>query len=231
MKHESNLPQRRSIRLPGCDYSQPGPYFLTICIRGYKCLLGEIVLGQMKQNDAGEMVDRAWNSIPQQFPTVELDEHVVMPNHFHGIIKIVGTPIVGAGKADKRTVGASPVGARDSRTWLRATTRVAPTDRRTATRAAPTMGTPALGEIVGAFKSVTTDDYIRGVREQGWPRFSQRLWQRDFYEHIVRNELELERIRDYIRRNPQMWAIDRYNPDRTVPVIDKEGRVVPWEES
>ena len=174
----------------------------------------------MKQNDAGEMVDSAWNSIPQQFPTAELDEHVVMPNHFHGIIKIAGTPIVGAGNADKRTVGAPLVGARNSRTWRRATTRAAPTTR-----------TPALGEMVGAFKSITTDDYIRGVREQGWPRFSRKLWQRDFYEHIVRDELELERIRDYIRRNPQMWAIDRYNRDRTVPVIDERGRVLPWEQS
>jgi REP element-mobilizing transposase RayT len=85
--------------------------------------------------------------------------------------------------------------------------------------------------MIGAFKSITTDEYIRGVREEGWPRFSETFWQRNFYEHIVRNEEELEKIRDYIRRNPLMWAIDRYNPDRAVPVVDQEGRVVPWEES
>jgi hypothetical protein len=69
------------------------------------------------------------------------------------------------------------------------------------------------------------------VRAEGWLSFSESSWQRNFYEHIVRNEVELERIRDYIRRNPPMWAIDRYSPARVVPVIDEEGRVVPWEES
>jgi len=207
MKDDLGRPQRRSIRLPGYDYSQPGAYYFTICIQSYECLLGDVVLGQMEQNDAGEMVDRTWNSIPQQFPMTTLDEHIVMPNHFRGIIKIVGAPLLGARKGNHR-------------------------GQRAAIGAAPTKppGVPALGEMVGAFKSITTDKYIRGVREQGWPKFNEKLWQRDFYDHIIRDELELERIRNYIRRNPQMWAIDRCNPGRTVPVIDEEGRVVPWEE-
>ena len=216
MRHDSDLPQRRSLRLPGYDYSQPGAYYFTVCVQDHKFLLGEVVLGQMNHNDAGLMVDRAWNSIPQQFPAADLDEHIVMPNHFHGVIRILGAPRLGAGGA----VGAPLVGARNvDNGRQRATTRVAPT------------GTATFGEMVGAFKSITTDEYIRGVRELSWARFRGKLWQWNFYEHTIRDEVELERIRDYIRRNPLMWAIDRYNPDRAVPVIDEDGRVVPWEES
>ena len=101
----------------------------------------------------------------------------------------------------------------------------------TRTKRAPTRGAPTLGDVVGAFKSVTTDEYIRGVQAANWPRFRGRLWQRNFYEHIIRDENELEKIRDCIRRNPLMWAIDRYNPDCAVPVINEDGRVVPWDAS
>jgi len=220
MTYNPDIHHRRSIRLREYDYSQPGAYYVSICIQGHKCLLGEIALGQMNQNHAGEMVERAWKWIPRQFPTTELDEHIVMPNHFHGILRIVGAPLVGA-----------QVGRGDPRGRLGETAeRVSTTMARRQTRA-PTRGAPTLGEMIGAFKSITTDEYIRGVREQGWARFSETFWQRNFYEHIVRNEAELEKIRDYIRRNPLMWAVDRYNPDRVVPVIDEEGRVVPWDES
>lgn len=109
-----------------------------------------------------------------------------MPNHFHGVIHILGTPLVGA---------------------------------------------PTLGEIMGALKSITTDEYICGVRELDWPRFKGKFWQRNFYEHIVRDDAELERIRDYIRRNPLMWTCDRYNPERTVLVVDENGDAIPWDES
>ncbi len=210
MAYDPDTHHRRSIRLRGHDYSRSGAYYVTICVEDDRCLLGEVVLGQMNENDAGRMVDRVWRSIPARFPAAELDEHIVMPNHFHGIIKIVGAPLVGA-----------PVG-RDV-TYDRPEAR---TEKR-----APTRGAPTFGDMVGAFKSITTDEYIRRVREAAWPRFGGRFWQRNFYEHIVRDEDELEKIRDYIRRNPLMWAIDRYNPDRAVPIIDEEGRVVPWEES
>jgi REP element-mobilizing transposase RayT len=195
---------RRSVRLRGYDYSAPGEYYVTICVEGYNRLLGRVELGQMIQNEAARRVEQAWERIPRRFPATELDEHIVMPNHFHGILRITeGAPVVGPESGDKQ-------GAHKGR---------------------PYAGNPSLGEMVGAFKSITTDGYIRGVREEGWPRFDQEFWQRSFYEHIIRNEVELERIREYIRRNPLMWAVDRYNPERGFPVVDEEGRVVPWEES
>ncbi len=96
MAYDPNIHRRRSIRLRGHDYSRPGAYYVTICVEDHKCLLGEVALGQMKENDAACMVDRVWKSIPTQFPTAELDEYIVMPNHFHGIIKIVGARLVSA---------------------------------------------------------------------------------------------------------------------------------------
>jgi len=210
MPYDPDTQHRRSIRLQGYDYSQAGAYYVAICVECHQCLLGEIQLGQMRQNDAGRMVDQVWRSILARFPTTELDEYVVMPNHFHGILKIVGAP---------RDVGAALVA-----------TQGAPAKRAAAKRA-PTRGAPTLGDMIGAFKSITTDEYVSGVQQAAWPRFRRRFWQRNFYEHIVRDEDELGKIRDYIRQNPVMWAVDRYNPDRGVPVVDGEARVVPWEDS
>jgi REP element-mobilizing transposase RayT len=78
----------------------------------------------------------------------------------------------------------------------------------------PVVGAQTLGEIVGAFKSLSTNAYIRGVRERGWPRFDGRLWQRNYYERVIRNERELNAIRKYILDNPANWAQDRENPER-----------------
>lgn len=91
---------------------------------------------------------------------------------------------------------------------LWATTRVAPTDTR------QPENTLLLGDVVGAFKSLTTDAYIHGVKTSGWPSFQGRLWQRNYYEHIIRNEATLEQIRQYIADNPARWAFDSENPSR-----------------
>lgn len=142
--------------------------------------------------------------MPKRFPNVVLGEFVLMPNHFHGILFLteppdVGAPLVGA-HADERNdnVGAPLVGAGgvgNART------------NRAGTRPAPT-----LGDIVGAFKSSTTVEYIRGVDRHGWLPFSGRLWQRNYYERIIRNDDELVRSRRYIEDNPAQWALDVENP-------------------
>jgi len=92
-------------------------------------------------------------------------------------------------------------------------------------------GAPTLGDAVGAFKSLTTDEYIAGVNEVDWSRFQNHLWQRNYYDHVIRNQDELEKIREYIRQNPLMWTCDRYNPENPVLVVDDTGALVPWDES
>ena len=211
MTYDPKIHHRRSIRLRGYDYSLPGAYYVTSCIQDHKCLLGEIVQGRMNPNDAGQIVDAVWRSIPSQFASTELDKHVVMPNHFHGILRIVETPTA--------HVGAPLMGAPITATR----------NEKGQARGLPLR--PSLGAILGAFKSKTTDEYIRGVKEATWPRFSRKLWQRNLYEHIIRNDNELNRIREYIRQNPMRWACDRYNTERGIIMIDGEGRAISWDES
>jgi REP element-mobilizing transposase RayT len=177
--------KRKSLRLSGYDYSRAGAYFVSICTKDQKCLFGEIVNQEIVLNEPGRMITTGWNELAQRFSRIELIEHVIMPNHIHGIIAIVGVPLVGTRK---------PIG--DS-------------SNRADTRPAPTAG---LGDIVGAFKSITTHEYIRGVRQYEWTPFPGKLWQRNYYEHVVRNEKELTRIREYIRNNPAKWDTDKDNP-------------------
>lgn len=186
---------RRSIRLKDYDYSLAGAYFITICTQNRECLFGDIKNGETISNEAGRMVQSAWDKLPNRFPT-EPDECVVMPNHIHGIIVLVGAPLVGARQGDEKNelrVGAPLVGAQID-------------EKQVGTR--PTL---TLGDVIGAFKSITTNEYIHGIKEKGWPPFSNRLWQRNYYEHIIRNEQALNKIREYIAANSLQWEFDLEN--------------------
>ena len=194
MNHDPGIRGRRSIRLKGYDYSQPGAYFVTIVTQDRLCLFGDVVGGTVRLNDAGRLAQAAWERLPCRFPGIDLDAFVVMPNHIHGIIAIngrVGAPPAGA-PDPAGTVGAPLVGALPSR--------------------APTRGAPTVGDVVGAYKSVTTVEYTRGVRALDWPPFRRRLWQRNYYERIVRDDAFLDRVRRYILDNPAQWGSDRENP-------------------
>ena len=201
---------RRSIRLRGYDYSQAGAYFVTVVVQGRACLFGEMVGEEMRLNDAGEMIHRVWQELPGRFPDVETDEFIVMPNHVHGVIWLnqpvevdprVGAPLVGAQAAEPPDAG-----GRETHPHETASERAA-TDERATTRVAPT-----LGGVIGGFKSLTTVAYVRGVKTQRWPRFSGKLWQRNYFEHVVRSEDSLAKIREYIHGNPARWEFDRENP-------------------
>jgi putative transposase len=240
--YDPNRHHRRSIRMNGYDYRQAGGYFLTICTHDRACLFGEVADGTMRLNDAGHAVEAIWHDLPSRYPALRTDAFVVMPNHVHGIIVLggqsdsggarsvgpgapttgattrvapttesVGAPLVGArgpggsgGLGDARSdrPGAATAGA----TTPRATTPRATTPRAT-TRVAPTVG-----DIVGAFKSITTNEYARGVHTSGWPPSPGRLWQRNYYEHVIRDDADLDRIRQYIDDNPARWAEDPDNP-------------------
>ena len=86
----SPVRSRRSIRLRGYDYSQAGAYFITLCTQNRQCLFGEIVDGGMQLNAAGKMVQTVWDEIPAYYPGIDIDEFIIMPNHIHGIVTIVG---------------------------------------------------------------------------------------------------------------------------------------------
>ena len=127
------------------------------------------------------MIIDEWLAIPLRFTCVQLDEFVVMPNHFHGILSILPA------------VEGSLVGIVDD--------------------GVPTRGTPTLGAMIGAFKSITTNRYIDGVKHQDWEPFDRRLWQRNYYEHIIRNDRSFDILQSYIQDNPRRWEIDQLHPD------------------
>lgn len=187
--NHSKKHHRRSIRLKDYDYSQSGLYFITICTQNHRCLFGEIADGAMILNDAGQMIHDHWAILPNRFNSIELHEFIVMPNHFHGIVElvVVGAPLVGA-LVERHQIG-QPQG-------------IAPPT--------PPEINPTIGDVVGAFKSLTTNEYIAGVKQKSWPTFSKKLWQRNYYEHIIRSEQSYLEIAEYIQNNPLKWLEDKY---------------------
>ncbi len=176
---------RHSMRLPGHDYTQPGAYFVTICTYARVCSLGEVGDGQMQLNDWGRVVADCWAAIPAHFDNVTLDEWVVMPNHLHGIVVI--------------TDSTSPlaVGAQQC---------CAPTAAKPRSDSHPNVALGSLGAIIRSFKSVVTKRIHLLCGSTASP-----MWQRNYHEHVVRDQRALNAVRQYIRHNPAKWQIDRDN--------------------
>jgi len=214
---------RHSIRLNGYDYSCAGAYFITVCAHHRACLFGKIMHGDMQLNHAGEMIQTVWDGLQMRFNDIEWDEFVVMPNHMHGIIVLprrrrrrgescirppIRPPVRPQGICDdtknKGDHKDRPYDGDDSN-------HACHPDGDDNNRTGYPNGTSpdSLGRIVQAFKSITTHAYINGVKQSGWPPFSGKLWQRNYWDHIVRNEPELNRIRSYIRHNPSLWESDK----------------------
>ncbi len=191
-EYNSEIHHRRSIRLDGYDYSQTGYYFITLCTQYCQCMFGSIDNGVMATNDVGNMIEHWWKEVSCKFPNVQTDLYVIMPNHFHGIINITNTqlnPIARLNTKDK-LVGAD--------------LRVCPMGEHIGS---PLQRTP-ISKIVQWYKTMTTNEYIRNVRQNSWKPFKGTLWQRNYYEHIIRNEISLGQIREYIAKNPAQWEID-----------------------
>jgi len=210
MHYDPDIHQRRSIRLRGYDYSSNGAYFVTICTQGRGCLFGVVADGTMHLNDAGLMLSEWWLKLPERFPAIAMDEYLVMPNHFHGIIMINDADTeLSPHDVDRR-------GEPRVRPPLESCIRPplnGEHENQGEHKVRP-YGTPAgsVGRIVQAFKSMTTNAYIHGVNEHGWPPFPGRLWQRNYYERVIRDERELDVARKYILENPIKWDLDRENP-------------------
>jgi len=188
-KFDPRIHHRKSIRLQGFDYSRAGAYFVTIVAHGRECLFGEIVDGEMKMNRFGEILNHAWFDLPRHYRHVSLGAFVIMPNHVHGIIVL---------NEDDSVTGRG--GSVAGRTALPANSETCPY--------VPLKRHP-LSEIVRAFKSFSAKRINVLRRTQGIP-----VWQRNYYEHIIRNDREMERIWHYIESNPSMWTEDDENPLR-----------------
>jgi len=179
--------QRKNLRLPDFDYSQDGLYFVTIVTQNRVCLFGAVDNKKMILNDVGKMIEQVCQEMPQFMSKVSLEYYVIMPNHFHGIIVINQNLGVDLPKPLNQIS-------------------VQPGHQQNEQRIPD--GITSLSSVVQRFKSLTTYRYINGVNKSGWPRFNGRLWQRNYYEHIIRNERDYQGIVDYIILNPQNWESD-----------------------
>ena len=198
MKYDPAVHHRRSIRLPGHEHAQPGAYFVRICTHGRACLFGSVVNDEMLVNEWGRIVASCWTELSRHCPSVDLDAFVVMPNHVHGILAL--TEPVGAGSPRPHGVD-SPERQPEAHFTRGALTRKG-------AETAPLRPTPTLGQVVAYFKYESTKR-INQLRDIG----GKALWQRNYYEHIIRSEGSLHEIREYIVTNPQRWVLDSLHPD------------------
>lgn len=188
-----HLPDRQSHRWDHHDYTAGG-YFVTICTHERRHLFGAVVDEAMRLNERGEIADTCWRAIPDHFEHVELDEHVIMPNHVHGVLWLVGATHCVARTSDND-------GDTDN---LSGRGIASPLQR------ARGLEPGSLGAIVGAYKSAVTRRINRRRDTAGAP-----VWQRNYYDHVIRTNDTARAIRAYIADNPVRWHLDRYNTDAT----------------
>ncbi|MCC6720947.1 MAG: hypothetical protein IT243_02005 [Bacteroidia bacterium] len=197
MPYNPNIHHRKSIRLKGYDYSQAGLYFITICTHNRECFFGEIVganndLPEMILNDAGKIANDCWFEIPQHFPNAVLHEHIVMPNHVHGIIELTDN-----------------VGARHGVSLPDNTGNTAGTSHGMSLPQQP--NTNQFGKPIAGSVSVIINQYKSSIKrwcnKNGHEYFK---WQSRFHDHIIRNEQSYQIISEYIINNPAKWQDDKF---------------------
>jgi len=193
-KFDPQKHHRRSIRLKGYDYAQAGAYFVTIVTWQRDCLFGEVINGEMQLNKAGKIVQWEWENLAQSFKFVELGIDQVMPNHFHGILLF-------------NDVGATRPGITNTLAGENPLLNIAPAGRDGSPLLPRGPKPSSLGAIIGQFKSRVTKRLWKIPELTGTP-----IWQRGFYERIIRNDREMDAIWRYIEANPATWATDDENP-------------------
>ncbi len=201
---KSKLPERKQLRYKDFDYSNPGYYFITICSDDKEEIFGRIEKGKMILSEYGWIVDKCWNLIPEHFTNVELDQFQIMPNHLHGIIIINpvgdGSPIPYKGKqnnmspihdkiAIENEINSEKINVRDG-------------------KPVPNVKNSRLSDIVAYFKYMATKEVNLISKTPG-----KKIFQRSFYDRIIRNEKELYNIRKYIIENPLRWKYEKETPE------------------
>jgi putative transposase len=185
MKKYSKENGRKNMRLQGYDYSRAGLYFLTIVVQNRLNLYGHIKNWKMILNDAGQMIEKWYREIENKYPDKNCHEMVVMPNHFHCIIENMEMDAHGPNNPENDVN--NKYGLHNKK-----------------------IGATISG-VMDWFKTMTTNEYIRGVKNNNWNRFEGKLWQRNYYDHIIRNGSDYERISSYIIENAERWENDKFN--------------------
>jgi putative transposase len=201
VKFNLEIQRRRSIRLRERDYSAAGKYFLTICTRNRELIFGTIENKSMILSPIGVIAERYWKNIPRHFPNIRLDKYCIMPNHIHGILIIdrkheIEKPLpVGVQyeiPEDHIEPLPSIVSLQSIKPRFHSFQHIVP---------------KSIGSIIRTYKTAVT----KRCNENGFDQF---IWQRNFYDRIIRDDSELKRIQEYIRNNPTNWEIDEENPKK-----------------
>ncbi len=233
LENKSGIHNRKVLRLKGYDYSTVGYYFLTICCQNRECFFGNIEKGKMILNDAGKMVEKWYFELVNKYPDKRCHEMIIMPNHMHCIIENV---LIAHDTFKNENINSNDTFQRDAHegTSLRgrpvdenqyfANDKIDDDEKRGCTidenndHKMPLSQYGMQNIIYGAsisdvmdwFKTMTTNEYIRGVKQFGWKRFNKKLWQRSFNDKIVHTDYSLSRIRNYITNNPTNWGKDKF---------------------
>lgn len=189
--------RRRSIRLYGADYSEPGGYFLTVCAAGRKQIFGRIDLDHAMLSPLGEIVRQCWMQIPEHFQQASLAEFVVMPNHLHGIIALRSRKRNGEGRVGARYIVSSSVQAHTPERFQK-----------------PVRG--SIPTIVRTFKAAVTRAAQKSL---GW---KGEIWQRNYFERVLRDGKEYADASRYILENPMRWKWDKENAKREANPKDEK---------
>ena len=194
-KYNPQIHHRRSIRLNGYDYSQAGVYFITICCQDMICRFGNIINNEMELNEFGKTAHNEWLKLPQRFPNFELDVFQIMPNHIHGIMFL--------------TVGAGFTPAQTGQPQMGQPQGIAPTKHNESNETGRPQGiAPTNGDIIGAYKSLVFKRCLDSYKLKN--ETMAKLWQRNYYEHIIKNEKSYHTISNYVITNPQNWNDDKF---------------------
>jgi putative transposase len=208
MKFDPQKHHRRSIRPKNYAYASEGAYYVKVVTQGRECLFGEIVDAKMYLSNYGEIVQKWWDNIPNHFPNVETGAFIIMPNHIHGIVFVTeerrGEVISPHDQPnDNNQKNTSNIDTSHQREESMQTSE---TDNQGGE--IPPLRRPTLGQIVAYFKYQSTKE----MNEADNIGIITEFWQRNYYEHIIRNEKELKQKMDYILDNPSRWDEDRENP-------------------
>ena len=197
--YNPNIHNRRNIRLKGYDYSQSGLYFITICCHERISRFGEIVNGEMVLNEYGTIAYEQWIKLTERFVNFELDIFQIMPDHIHVIVSLV--------------VGATLAVAHDNKSVTSDNNLITPDNNAVALDnnavALDLIGQPqglslpTIGSIIGAYKSIVSNEVLKIYKSKN--QSMGKFWQRNYYEHIIRDYESYVDISNYISDNPRRW--------------------------
>jgi REP element-mobilizing transposase RayT len=209
VKHFHN---RRSIRLKGYDYSQDGLYFITICCENKVHRFGKIKNDEMVLNENGTIANNEWFKLLNRYPNFELDVFQIMPNHMHGIISLknVGATIsVAPNTENQNTENQNTENQNTENQNTENQNTENPMENIQSQIWAGASPAPTISDIVGAYKSLVANGCLKLYKSEN--KIMGKFWQRNYYEHIIRNENSYHTISNYIINNPAKWNDDKFN--------------------